>query len=316
MKRLAALLLAATCACSAAAQSYPARPVRVVVPYAAGGGVDILARIVAAKLTDSLGAQVIVDNRAGAGTLIGTEAVGRAPHDGYTLLFTNAALAASPALNDKLPFDPVKSFAPIALVAGSYNVLIVHPSLPARSVKALVAMAKAKPGELNYASAGVGSAIHLAMELFQNAAGIALVHIPYKGAGPALTDVVGGQVLMMFATPPAAIGYVRAGRLRPLGVSSLARLPVLPEVPTIAESGYPGFEVNNWYGVLAPAGTPPELVARLGSSINAVLAMPDVKARIAAVGADPAAGTPEQFAARIEREMANWTRVLGKRPGR
>lgn len=307
----AALLIGATGVASA--QTYPIKPVRMIVPYAAGGGVDILGRIVAGKLTESLGVQVVVDNRAGGGTIIGTEAVAHAAHDGYTLLFTNAALTASPALNEKLPFDPVKSFAPVAMAAGSYNVLIVHPSLPVRSVKELVALAKAKPRALNYASGGVGSAIHLAMELFQSAAGIDVVHIPYKGAGPALTDVLGGQVLMMFVTPPPAVGYIKTGRLRPLGTSSPKRLTVLPDVPTIAESGYPGFEVNNWYGLLAPASTPNDVVARLNGAVNAILAMPDVKERIAALGAEPAPGTPEQFAARVRKEVQSWTQVLGKR---
>jgi tripartite-type tricarboxylate transporter receptor subunit TctC len=309
-------LVAAACANGAGAQVYPSKPVRLIVPYAAGGGVDILGRIVAAKLTESLGVQVIVDNRAGGGTIIGSEAVAKAPADGYTLLFTNAALTASPALNEKLPFDPVKSFAPVAMVAGSYNVLIVHPSLPVKTVKDMVALAKSKPGQLNYASGGVGSAIHLAMELFASRANIDVVHIPYKGAGPALTDVLGGQVLTMFATPVAAMPYIKTGRLRPLGVSSLKRLAFLPDVPTIAESGYPGFEVNNWYGMLAPADTPRELVTRLNTMVNALLAMPDVKERVGGLGAEPQPGTPEQFAQRVSKEVSGWTQVLGKRRSR
>lgn len=294
------------------AQPYPAKPVRVIVPYAAGGGVDILARILGGKLSEVLGAQFIVDNRPGAGTIIGTEMVAKAQPDGYTLLFTNAALAATPALADKVPYDTLKSFLPVSLAAGSYNVLVVHPSLPAKSVKDLVTLAKAKPGQLNYASGGTGSAIHLAMEVFRNATGIDVVHIPYKGAGPALAEVVGGQVLMMFATPPAAIPYIKAGRLRPLGVSSPKRVAVLPEVPTIAESGYPGFEVNNWYGLLAPANTPREIVSRLNSSVVKVLALPDVKERIAALGAEPQSSTPQQFGERLKQEMATWQRVLRK----
>jgi tripartite-type tricarboxylate transporter receptor subunit TctC len=297
---------------SVGAQSYPTKPVRMIVPYAAGGGVDILARVMAGKLTERLGRQVIVENRPGAGTIIGSDAVARAAADGYTLLFTNAALAASPALHDKLPYDTLKAFAPIAVVAGSYSVLVVHPSLPAKTVRQLVALAKAKPGQLNYASGGVGSAIHLAMELFENAAGIDVVHIPYKGAAPALADVVGGQVLMMFATPPASIGYIRAGRLRALGVTSLGRLAILPGVPTIAESGYPGFEANNWYGVLAPAGTPDAIVSRLNADVDAVLAMPDTKERIASLGAEPGGGTPAQFGDRIRKEVAKWAKVLRK----
>jgi tripartite-type tricarboxylate transporter receptor subunit TctC len=202
------------------------------------------------------------------------------------------------------------------MVAGSYNVLIVHPSLPVKTVKDMVALAKSKPGQLNYASGGVGSAIHLAMELFASRANIDVVHIPYKGAGPALTDVLGGQVLTMFATPVAAMPYIKTGRLRPLGVSSLKRLAFLPDVPTIAESGYPGFEVNYWYGMLAPADTPRELVTRLNTMVNALLAMPDVKERVGGLGAEPQPGTPEQFAQRVSKEVSGWTQVLGKRRSR
>ncbi len=296
----------------AAAQSYPAKPVRIIVPYAAGGGVDILARVLGGKLTEVLGSQFIVDNRPGAGTVIGTEMVARASADGYTLLFTNAALTATPALTDKVPYDTLKSFIPVSLVAGSYNVLVVHPSVPAKSVKELVALAKAKPGQLNYASGGTGSAIHLAMEVFRNATGIDVVHIPYKGAGPALAEVVGGQVPMMFATPPAAIPYIKANRLRPLGASSPQRIAVLPGVPTIAESGYPGFEVNNWYGLLAPSNTPHEVIERLNGTIVKVLALPDVAQRIAALGAEPQSSTPQQFGERLQKELATWQRVLRK----
>jgi tripartite-type tricarboxylate transporter receptor subunit TctC len=298
------------------AQNYPARPVRIVVPYAPGGGVDIMARIVGAKLSERLGGQFIVENRPGGGTVIGTELVAKAPPDGHTLLFANPALAANPALVEKLPYDTVKSFASVIMVAASYNVLVVHPSLPVKSTKELVALAKARPGQLNYASAGEGSAIHLAMALFQNVTGIDVVHIPYKGAGPALTDVVGGQVTVMFIATPPAVGYVKAGRLRALGMTSARRLAILPEVPTIAESGYPGFEVNNWYAVMAPAETPKEIVARLNSEINALLQSPDARERISGLGADVAGGTAEQFAQRLQGEIATWRKVLAKKPAR
>lgn len=294
------------------AQGYPGRPVRLIVPYAPGGGVDIMARIVAAKLSERLGGQVIVDNRGGGGTIIGTDAVARSSPDGYTLLFANPALAANPALNERLPYDTVKSFTPVIMVAASFNALVVHPSLPVKSVKELVALAKSKPGQLNYASAGEGSAIYLAMARFQNVTGIDVVHIPYKGAGPALTDVLAGQVPLMFIATPPAVGYIKLGKLRGLGVSSAHRLAVLPDIPTIAESGYPGFEVNNWYAVVAPAATPRDIVARLNTEINAILAAPDIKDRIAASGAVPAGGTPEEFGKRLETEMAIWSKVLGK----
>jgi tripartite-type tricarboxylate transporter receptor subunit TctC len=307
-----AALAAVLCAAHVQAQQYPAKPVRVIVPYAPGGGVDIMARLAAQKYSERLGAQFIVENRAGGGTIIGTEAVARATPDGYTLLFANPALPASAALNEKLPFDPVQSFAPVGLFASSYNVLVVHPSVPVKTLKELVALAKRQPGQLNYASAGNGSAIHLAMETFQSAAGIQLVHIPYKGAGPAMNDVLGGQVTIMFTTAPPAVEYIRAGKLRALGVSSAKRLPVLPNVPTIAESGYAGFEVNNWLGIVAPAHTPREIVGRLNSEMNAMLGLADLQERITSLGNDPAGGTPEQMGDRIKKEVALWQKVFAR----
>ncbi len=306
--------VAAAVVIPAAAQNYPVKPVKMIVPYAPGGGVDILGRITAARLSERLGTQVVVENRGGAGTVIGTDAVAKAPADGYTLLFGNPALSANPALNDKLPYDTLKNLMPVCMVAASFNVLVVHPSLPVKSVRELVAMAKAKPGQLNYASAGEGSAIYLAMAMFQNTTGIDVVHIPYKGAGPALVDVVGGQVPMMFIASPPAVTYVNAGKLRALGVSSIKRLAVLPTVPTIAESGYRGFEVNNWYGVLAPGDTPAALVARLNSELNAVIATPDVRERMAALGAEPAGGSAEQFGRQLRDEIALWRKVFAPAP--
>ncbi|MDB5924694.1 MAG: transporter, partial [Betaproteobacteria bacterium] len=264
---LAASSTATIAAHAAETPQYPAKTVRIVVPYTPGGGVDIMARLFAAKLTERLGQQFIVENRPGGGTIIGTEAVARAAPDGYTLLFANPALTATPALADKVPYDTAKSFASIGMVGSSFNVLVVHPSLPVRTVKELVSLAKARPGELDYASAGTGSAIHLAMELFQNASGIDVVHIAYKGASPAITDVLGGQVPLMFATTPPAVEHMRTGKLRALGVSSARRLAVLPAVPTIAESGYPGFEVNNWYAVVAPAQTPRPIINKLNGEL-------------------------------------------------
>ena len=249
----------------------------MIVPYAPGGGVDIMGRIVGARLSERLGVQVVVENRGGGGTVIGTEAVAKAPADGYTLLFGNPALSANPALNDKLPYDTLRDLAPVIMVAASFNVLVVHPSLPVKTVRELVALAKSKPGQLNYASAGEGSAIYLAMAMFQNTAGIDVVHIPYKGAGPALIDVVGGQVPMMFIASPPAVTYVNSGKLRGLAVSGIKRLAVLPDIPTIAESGYRGFEVNNWYGVLAPGETPRAVVGRLNTEINALIGSADVR---------------------------------------
>jgi tripartite-type tricarboxylate transporter receptor subunit TctC len=299
-------LSAALCSGDAAAQSYPAKPVRIIVPYAPGGGVDIMARIAAQKFGERMGAQFVVDNRVGGGTVIGTEIVARAPSDGHTLLFANPGLTSSVALNQKLPFDPVQSFAPVGLFASSFNVLIVHPSVPVKSLKELIALAKSQPRQLNYASAGNGSATHLVMELFQSATGIDLVHIPYKGAGPALNDVLGGQLTIKFSTTPSILEHLRNGRLRALAVSSAKRLSVLPQVPTIAESGYPGFEVNNWYGIVAPAHTPPEIVGGLNREMNAMLGAGDVKERVIALGNEPTGGTAEQFAERIRKEVVLW----------
>ncbi|HEX3678146.1 MAG TPA: tripartite tricarboxylate transporter substrate binding protein [Galbitalea sp.] len=285
----------------------------MVVAYTPGGGVDIMARLIAAKLTERLGQQFIVDNRPGGGTIIGSDVVAHAAPDGYTLLFGNPALVATPALVEKVPFDAAKSFASTGMIGASFNVLVVHPSLPAKTVKEFVAIAKSTPGKLNYASAGTGSAIHLAMELFEDAAHISLVHIPYKGAAPAITDVLAGQVPVMFATTPPAVQYMRTGRLRPLGVTSRERLAVLPTVPTIAESGYPGFELSNWYSLLAPAGTPRPIIDKLAGEIVAILRLPDVRERIAALGNEIETSTPQQFDERIRKEIAMWQKVLKKK---
>jgi tripartite-type tricarboxylate transporter receptor subunit TctC len=295
---------------AASAQTYPGKPVRLVVAYAAGGTVDIVSRIIAPKLSDNLGQQVIVDNRAGGGAIIGTDVVAKAAPDGYTLLMANPAHAANPALRKKLPYDAVKSFDPVALVALSASFLVVHPSLPVKSVRELVALAKSRPGQLNYASSGTGGAGYLAMELFKNTTGIDVVHVPYKGAAPALTEVIGGQVPMMFVTAPTVMPHIKAGRLRVLAVSSAKRQTLQPDVPTIAESGYPGFENTDWYGVVAPAGTPAAVIAKLNAEINKLLTLPDVKERIAALGAEIGGGTPEQLGNRIKFEVARWAKVI------
>ena len=303
------------CAASAGAQTYPVKPVRLIVPYASGGGVDIMARIIAPRFGEGLGQQIVVDNRPGGGTILGTEMVARAAPDGYTLLMANPAHAANPALRSKLPYDSVKNFTAVGLVALSSSVLVVHPSLPVRSVRDLVRLAQARPGQLNYASGGTGSAIYLAMESFKSTTGIDVVHIPYKGAGPALTDVIGGQVPMMFSTTPVSMPHIKAGRLRPLGASSAQRLPLLPDVPTIAESGYPGFELNDWYGVLAQAGVAPEIVNRVNAEINKALGAVDVKERISGLGAGVAPGTPAQLNALLLHEIARWAKVIKKPVG-
>ena len=295
----------------AAAQSYPANPVRLVSPYPPGGANDILARIIGQKLGEDLGQQIVVENRGGATGNIGAELVAKAPPDGYTLLMGQASnLSINISLMGKLPFDPIKDFAPITLVATTPNLLVVHPSLPVKTVKDLVALAKAKPGSLNYASSGSGSAGHLAAELFKQVAHVNIVHIPYKGAAPALTDVVAGQAQLYFTSPISAQPFVRGGRLRMVAVTSLKRSPSMPDIPTVAESGYPDFDVVSWWGILAPAGVPREIISKLHMQIVKILAMPDVKAKLAEQGADAASNTPEQFAAYIKSEITKWGRLI------
>ncbi len=294
----------------AAPADYPVKTVRTIVSYAPGGATDIMARVVAQKLTESLGKSFVVDNQSGAGGVIGDGLVARAAPDGYTLLATSSSFAINPAVVAKLPFDAIKSFAPIGLVAQAPFVLVVHPALPAKSVKDLIALAKARPGNLDYASAGQGTAVHLATELFSSMAGIAMTHIPYKGTGPALVDLLAGQVQLTFANILSAKPYVQSARLRALGVSNSKRSAALPELPTISEAGVPGYEVVSWYGWLAPAGTPQPIVQRLNSEINKMIGAPEVKDRIVANGAEPLGGAAEELGQRIAREIARWRTVV------
>ena len=302
-----AALLAAACA---GAQDYPARPVRMVVPYAPGGPVDIVARITANKLSETLGQQFVVDNRAGAGGNIALEVVARSTPDGYTLLVgANGTNAINPSLYKNMPVDPGRDLAPISMVASSAMILVVHPSLPASNVKELIALARAKPGAVTYASSGSGSTAHLSGELFKSMARIDLLHVPYKGAAPALTDLVGGQVQSMITGVSSTLPYVKAGRLKALGVSSEKRQPLLPDVPSIAEQ-LPGYEVNTWYGVFAPAGAPRPLVDKLNRTLVQIFGTPDAQARLAAVGADAHTNAPDQFAQAIARERAKWAKIV------
>ena len=256
--------------------------------------------------------QVIVDNRPGGGTVIGTELVARAAPDGYTLLMANIAFGANPALVAKLPYDTVKDFSPVSLVALLPSFLVVHPSLPVRSVRELVALAKAKPGELSYASAGNGSLLHLTMERFKAVAGINIQHIPYKGAAPALSDVLGGQLAIMFIPGPPALQHIKSGRIHALGVTNSSRVALLPNVPTISESGYPGFELYDWEGIIAPANTPTAVISRLNAEINSILAVPEVREYIQSQGANAQASTPDELAQRVKSEIAVWTDVVKK----
>jgi tripartite-type tricarboxylate transporter receptor subunit TctC len=289
---------------------YPTRTVRTIVSYAPGGATDIMARVVAQKLTESLGKSFVVDNQSGAGGVIGDALVARAAPDGYTLLATSSTFAINPAVVAKLPFDAIKNFAPIGLVAQAPFVLVVHPALPAKSVKDLIALAKSRPGNLDYASAGPGTAVHLATELFSSMAGISMTHIPYKGTGPALIDLLAGQVQLTFANILSAKPYVQSAKLRGLGVSSAKRSSALPELPTISEAGVPRYEVVSWYGWLAPAGTPQPIVQRLNREINKVISAPEVKNRIVANGAEPLGGTAEELGQRIGTEIARWRKVV------
>ena len=296
---------------SARAQDYPSKPVRFVVPFAPGGTTDVLARLVGEKLSASLGQQFVIDNKPGAGGNIGTAQVAKAEPDGYTILMgTVGTHAINASIYPSLPYDPVGDFAPVTLVATVPNVLVVNPELPAGSVAELIALAKEKPGELNFASSGNGTSIHLSGELFKSMTGVDIVHVPYKGSGPAMVDLLGGQVQMMFDNLPSSAPQIAAGKLRPLGVTSKERSPTLPDLPTIAEAGVPGYEALSWFGVLAPAGTPDAIVATLQAEIAGVLADPAMRQRFAELGAVPVGGTPAEFATLIGTETAKWAEVV------
>ncbi len=293
------------------AQSYPVKPVRLIVPFPVGGGVDGVARIAFARVSESIGQQFVIDNRSGSGGVIASETAARAAPDGYTLFFgTTATQAITPHYYKKLPYDPLKDFAPINLIAGAGYILVVHPSVPAQSVKEFIALAKAKPGALNYSSSGNGSVLHLTTEMFRGMAGIHIVHVPYKGAAPALTDLLSGQVQLTFNPASVMLPHIRSNRVRALGVTSAKRTPLMPELPTIAESGMPGYEASGWYGVLAPAGTPQPIIARLHRELQNTLGERDVKDRFAATGVEPIGMTPEQFAAYMREEHVKWGKVV------
>jgi tripartite-type tricarboxylate transporter receptor subunit TctC len=292
------------------AQTYPYRPIRFIVPYGPGGASDISTRIIASRLAESLGQQIVVDNRPGAGSIIGTDLLAKSAPDGYTLMMANISFSANPALHAKLPYDALKDFASISRVDVMPNVLLVHPSVPARSVAELIALAKAKSGQLNYASAGVGSANYLNTELFQSQADIKVVHIPYQGGGQAVTALVGGEAQMLFITVPPALPHIKSGRARALAVTSPRRIPALADVPTIAEAVLPGFEFYEWHGVVAPRGTPPAVINRLNEEINRIVLIPEVRERISGLGAEAIGSTPAQMAQHVSAEIANWRKVL------
>ena len=293
-----------------AADAYPTRPIRLIVPFPPGGGTDIMGRLVASHLTDKLGVQTVVDNRGGAGGILGTELAAKANPDGHTLLIGSVStISINPSLYTKLPFDTVRDLAPVSLIASTPSAVVVTANLAARSIKELIALAKAKPRQINFASAGSGTSHHLGGELFKLAAGIDIVHVPYKGTAPAVTDLVSGQVSMMIANLPAVLPMVKAGRLRALAVTSLSRSPLMPDLPTVADD-LPGFEVIVWYGVLAPAATPAPIIARLNGYLKQMAGMPEVRERLAAQGAEAISSTPDEFARKIRDDMKKWAKVV------
>ena len=285
------------------AQPYPGRAVRIVVPFAAGGGVDVVARLMAPRLTEIWGQQVVIDNRGGGGSVIGTEAVARSAPDGHTLLLTAPPFTTNAALLPRLPYDPYSDFTPVTLAAVAPLILVVHPSLPARSVKDLTAIARARPGQLVYGSSGNGGPQHLAAELFKSMAGIDIVHVPYKGAGPATVDLVGGQVQVGFSAILTVGTFVKAGRLRALAVTGAQRSPILPELPTVAETGFPGYETTSWYGLFTRGGTPAPVIAKLNADVSRALQGPDIRERLATEGATVVGGTSAEFADFIRAEI-------------
>ena len=308
--RLACAALAAAAAGAAFAQAgYPGKPVRMVVPSSAGGGTDIVARIIAPELSKRLGQQVVIDNRPGAGTMIGIEVAAKSPPDGYTLLMGLSTLAINSALYKKVPYDPVRDFAPITVAVTSASILVVHPSLPVKTLKELISFARARPGQLNYASAGIGTYPQMTYELFLSMAKLKMVHIPYKGTAPAMIDMLAGQVATMAATVLTGLPHIRTGRLRPLGITSAKRNAVVPDIPTVAEGGLPGYESVQWYAVLAPAQTPRNIIAKLHTELVHVLNSPEIKKRFAADAAETVGNTPEEFARHIRSELDKWEKV-------
>jgi len=297
---------------AAAERPFPVRPVRFVVGQAPGGATDLVARAVAQKLTDQLGQPVVVDNRTGAAGSIGAGIVAKSAPDGHTVLIVSSSYSINPSLYSSLPFDPVRDLAPITLIAEAPFLVVVNPGLAPRSIADLVALAKSRPGTLNFGSGGIGSSGHLAGELFNLLAGVRMTHVPYKGAGPALVDVIAGQVQLTFASVISSLGHVKSGKLRALAVTSAKRSRALPELPTVAEAGVAGYATTTWYGALAPAATPPAIIARLNGEIRKALALPEVGQRMSAEGAEPVGGSPDEFRRHLADEMAKWRKVVGQ----
>ena len=303
-------VLAAVSGSNAGAQNFPAKPVRFVVPFATGGASDIVARAFGIKLGEAWGQTVVIDNRAGGSGMIGTELVARAPADGYVLLVVEPTFAITPGLFSKVPLDVQKNFAPVVQLGQAPQVLVVHPSVPAKTVKELIALAKAKPGQLNFASPGTGTTGHLGLELFKMMAHVDMVHIPYKGAGPAVADLLGGQISVAVVSVSSAQTNIKAGRLRALGVTSAQRFSGAPEIPTIAEAALPGFDTLQWWGLVAPRGTPADVVNKVAADVNRLVGSPEMRERMLALGAEPVASSPERFTVFIREEIDKWGKLV------
>ena len=312
MARWLALLLSLFCIGVSAQESYPSRPVRFILPFPPGGGTDILGRVIAERLSANLGQPVVTENRGGAGGNVGAEAAAHSSPDGYTIVLVAPSLAISPTLYSRLNYDPVKDFAPISLVATVPNVMITHPSIEAQTLQEFIALARSRPGAMNFGSGGSGTSNHLAGELFNIVTGAKLVHVPYKGVNLAMQDVLSGRVQLVFIGIPAALPHIKAGKLRALALVAPQRSPALPDVPTVAEAGLKDFEVTTWYGIMTPAGTPRPIVSRLNAELVKIMHTPEVKERLAGMATDPLTSTPEEFAAYLKQEIAKWGDVVRK----
>lgn len=314
MTRLLRSILLAACAATltaaASAQAYPEKPVRIVVPFSPGGTTDMVGRVIGAKLGELLGQPVVIDNKAGGSTIIGTENLARSPADGYSIMLVTPDFTINPALRPSMPYDTRKDFTPIALIATYPMIMVANADHPFRSIGELIAQARAKPGQINFASAGNGSMPHLCAELFNSLAGVKLTHIPYKGNGPAITDLLAGRVSVLFSGGPPVEPHVKSGKLRMLGVTTAQRHATLPDIPTVAEAGVPGYEVTAWFGFIAPAGVPDAIVRRLNTEIGRALAAPDVREKLASLGANLGASTPDAFRKVIDDEIGKWSRVV------
>ncbi len=292
------------------AQSYPAKPIRILIGFSPGGGADVVARSLSPQLVETLGQQIVVENRPGANGIIAAELAAKAPPDGYTLLVAPGNYAFAPAMNAKLPFDMATAFAPVSQLAETPLLVVVHPSLPVKNMQQLIALAKSYPKKLSYASGGIGGSGHLAMELFRTMTQVQAVHVPYKGTGAAITDLIGGQVPLCFCTLPSVFPHVKSGRLRALAVTTARRTPAAPDIPTVAEAGVPGYEMSQWYGLLAPAGTPTPIIERLNSEVGKALKHPELRSRLQSEGAEAVGSSPQEFGTFFKAEIAKWTRIV------